>query len=101
MRLLSRVLLLRKIAVDIYSKPDCCLCDQAQFNLRRMLGSLGPEAMSRVSVEKVNIEENEKLMDKYSLSIPVILVDGDVVAESIVDVPKVRKLIQQKLEKSG
>jgi predicted thioredoxin/glutaredoxin len=66
-----------------------------------MLGSLGPEAMSRVSVEKVNIEENEKLMDKYSLSIPVILVDGDVVAESIVDVPKVRKLIQQKLEKSG
>jgi hypothetical protein len=92
-----RILRGRTITVQILSKPDCCLCDQALFAINRLVTNFG-ERGSVVKVEKVDIQSNADLLDEYSLTIPVILVNGDVVAESKIDIPKIRECIERKLE---
>ena len=78
------------------SKPECCLCDQAHFAIARLIKNMGIKA-SGVSVEKVNIQGNSDLEAEYSITIPVILIDGEVVAESRYDIPAIRNYLDEKL----
>lgn len=86
------------IKVKILSKPDCCLCDQAAFNISRLLTSMGPDTSRRVLIEHVNIETDEELMSEYALTVPVILVDEEIVCESRIDIPSIRRSITSKLD---
>ena len=95
---LSMIFRGKQTVVQILSKPDCCLCDQAHFAISRILTNLGPKA-NDIKVEKVNIEKDPGLLSEYALTIPVILVDGDVVAESIIDMPTIRKYLEEKISK--
>lgn len=93
---LTRLLRAKQINIQVLSKPDCCLCDQAHFAISRILTNLGPRA-GFAKLEKVNIESDPELLSEYSLTIPVIMVDGHVVAESIIDMPTIRKYLEEKI----
>ena len=93
---LTRLLRTKRINIQVLSKPDCCLCDQAHFAISRILTNLGPRAVS-MTLEKVNIESDPELMSEYSLTIPVIMVNGEVVAESIINMPTIRKYLEEKI----
>ena len=81
--------------IEILSKPNCCLCDQAFFQISRLVDNIKSENPAKNFIlEKVNIESDPDLNDEYSLTIPVIRVDGAVVSESVVNVPKLRKILQ-------
>jgi glutaredoxin len=56
--------------VEIYSKPDCPLCEKAK---RVLL-----EVQRRVPFQlcEVNIEDDARLLERYRLDIPVIFIDG-------------------------
>ena len=84
------------VQIKILSKPDCCLCDQAYFAVSRLVKNLGPNA-SAISIEMVNIETDPELMNEYSLTIPVVMIDGGVVSESRIDTPALRKYLEDRL----
>lgn len=93
---LTRRITSKALRVEILSKPDCCLCDQAHFAISRIVTNLGSRA-SLVTVEKVNIVSDSELMDEYGLTIPVVIIDGNVVSESTIDMPEIRNFIEDKL----
>jgi hypothetical protein len=56
--------------VTLYTKPDCCLCDEAL----EVIGKVRSE--HPFELEKVNIEADPRLSARYGERIPVVLVDG-------------------------
>ena len=56
--------------VDIYSKPDCPLCDEAKHVLRKV--------QERVPFELIetNIEADPTLFERYKYDIPVVFIGG-------------------------
>jgi glutaredoxin len=61
---------LRKSRVIIYSRPGCHLCDEAKAAIQ----SAG--CGDRFTLEEVNIESDDELLNKYRYDIPVIMIDG-------------------------
>jgi hypothetical protein len=43
-----------------------------------------------------NIENNDELNDEFSLVIPVVKVDEQIVSESTIDIPELRKFFEKK-----
>lgn len=85
------------IKLTLMSKPNCCLCDQAEFAIRRMLLNVDPSISARVKVETVDIESDPRLIEEYGLTIPVVLVDGEIVTESKTDPSLVRRALLDRL----
>jgi hypothetical protein len=53
------------IELTLYSRPDCHLCEE-------MLAELEPLIAGRASIEIVDISEDEDLIARYALEIPVL-----------------------------
>lgn len=58
--------------VTIMSRPGCCLCEQAEDQLRTALG---------VSVVVVNVDTDPELQQRYGMRVPVVLYAGEEIAE--------------------
>ena len=56
--------------VEIYSKPDCPLCEEAKRVLRQV--------QSRIPFQliEINIEEDRTRFEAFRYEIPVIFIDG-------------------------
>ena len=65
--------------LTLYTKPDCCLCDEARDALDRV--------RSRVAFELdvIDVSTDAKLAGRYGERIPVVLVDGREAFEYTVD----------------
>lgn len=57
-------------SILIYSKPDCCLCEQAKAVLRKVRESVP------FDLKEINILDDENLLEKYSQQIPVVHING-------------------------
>lgn len=78
------------IAVTLYSRPGCHLCDEMKAIVARAIGG-----RADVAVEEVDISSDPALEARYGLEIPVLLVDGRKVAKYRVDEGAVRRAIAQ------
>ncbi len=56
--------------VTLYTRPGCCLCDQAKAEMR----AAGCEG--EYELEEINIEADPQLAARYGTLIPVILING-------------------------
>lgn len=70
--------------IILVTRQGCHLCDQALASLR----SLGVEPQLR------DVDSDEHLHVLYDWRVPVVLVDGRVVAEGRIDSDKLRKAVQ-------
>lgn len=66
----------------LYSRDGCTLCREAEVHVRRVFG--------RGSVDVVDIIGDRALEDAYIFRIPVLVVDGRVVAEGRISMADVR-----------
>lgn len=64
------------IAVRLYGRPGCHLCEEAEQLLRKLTAD-GPE----IALELVDIEADPSLHRAYLERIPVIEIDGEIVSE--------------------
>jgi glutaredoxin len=65
------------IALTIYSKPGCHLCDDMKAVVDRVVqGSAQP-----ITVEEIDISRDRALAERYSLEIPVLMLDGRKIAK--------------------
>jgi glutaredoxin len=67
---------MRRLQVTLLRKRDCGLCDHAAAALSRISHKVP------LTVEHVDIDEDEALQARYFLEIPVVLVDGVEVARA-------------------
>ncbi len=57
--------------VTMYTKENCPLCDEAELLLKDLQQELS------FSYSKVDIYQNEELLEQYQLMIPVISINGE------------------------
>ena len=60
------------IALTLYSRPGCHLCDEMKVVVQRVARS----ASEPVTIEVVDISTDPGLETRYGLEIPVLLVNG-------------------------
>ncbi len=65
------------IALTLYSRPGCHLCDEMKIVVQRVTKS----ASEPVTVEVVDIQTDATLEARYGLEIPVLLMNGRKVAK--------------------
>jgi glutaredoxin len=65
--------------VVLYSRPGCCLCDEARAVLERV------RASHPFVLQERNIEEDDQLLRAYLERIPVVSIDGAEAFELFVD----------------
>ena len=58
------------IRIDIYSRPQCHLCDEAKETIERV------RQRWPLSVRIINIEEDPELERAYGTEIPVVFING-------------------------
>jgi hypothetical protein len=58
------------IALTIYSRPGCHLCDEMKAIVRRVARAMP------LTVEEIDISTDPALEARYGLEIPVLLIDG-------------------------
>jgi glutaredoxin len=73
------------LRVEIYSKRDCCLCDEAKAVLDRVRADVAFELV------EVDIEGDAELMERYRTEIPVVFVDGRKAFKYRVDEAELRR----------
>jgi hypothetical protein len=71
------------IGVTLYSKADCHLCHEAEQVVRRVFGAR--------HVDVVDIIGDQRLEDEYIFRIPVLVVDGQVLAEGRITMADARR----------
>lgn len=73
--------------VIFYTKVHCPLCD----NAHKLLQDLQTEIP--FTIETVDIYQDDVLLEKYGLMIPVIEVDGQEIDYGIISIKKVKKAL--------
>ena len=70
-------------AVLLYMKPDCHLCEIARGWLEDFAADL--DQFAPLTLDEIDIRRDPAVFDEYRYRIPVILVDGTIVAEGRMD----------------
>ena len=73
--------------LTLYTKSDCCLCDEALAALERV------RAERLFELETVDIEGDPDLMRRYGERIPVVHVSGITTFEYRVDEDELRQIL--------
>jgi len=58
------------IRIQVYSKPDCHLCDDVKKTIENVAKDF------ELNVEHINILDSEALFEKFKSEIPVIYING-------------------------
>ena len=74
--------------VTLYTRQGCHLCETAEAVLRRVLADR-PE----VALDVVDIDADPDLVQRYTVRVPVVTVDGTEVAEYEVDEAALRRAL--------
>jgi glutaredoxin len=67
-------------SLTLYGRPECHLCDEA----REAIVALREEGL-RFELREVDIETDEELLRVYLERIPVVVLDGEIVSELVLD----------------
>ena len=85
----------RDMRFTLYTKPGCCLCDDAKDVLRAFMDEEPAE------LEEIDIESDPALMDAYGERIPVVAIDGVELFQYKVHPKRLRLVVRRLREKSG
>ena len=75
--------------VEIYSKPECHLCEVAKHQLK-MLQKQVPFIL-----QEIDISQDEKLLQKYGEKIPLVFVNRHLVAKYFIDESRLLKQLKK------
>lgn len=62
---------MKKFRITVYSKENCCLCDQAKTIIERV------RRYWELEIEEVDISNDPQLWEMYREKIPVVAIDGE------------------------
>jgi glutaredoxin len=85
------------IALTIYSRPGCHLCDEMKTLVKQVVNCL-PHP---VSIEEIDISTNPELERRYGHAIPVLMVNGRKAAKYRVTEADVMRIVDACASGSG
>jgi glutaredoxin len=85
------------IALTIYSRPGCHLCDEMKAVVSRAAGSI----QEPITIDEIDISTDPDLEARYGVEIPVLLVDGKKVAKYRVSDEELTRLLRSRAGGSG
>lgn len=59
------------ITIEIMTKIDCCLCDEAKKVIEQVIAELPAK------IKMTDIESDPELFERYQEKIPVVLINGE------------------------
>ena len=59
------------ITIEVMTKKDCCLCDDAKEIIEQVIGEFPAE------MRMTDIESDSELFERYKEKIPVVLINGE------------------------
>ena len=65
------------IALTIYSRPGCHLCD----DMKAIVDRVARRSPQPIRVEEIDISRDPALEERYGLEIPVLMLDGTKIAK--------------------
>ena len=74
----------KKPKVEIYSKPDCCLCDEAKAVLNEVQREIDFDLV------EIDIRRDSQLFDTYKERIPIGFINGKTAFKYRIDKEKLR-----------
>jgi glutaredoxin len=80
-----------RVKVVLYTRPGCHLCDAARELILSLRDSIGG-----FDLREVDIEADHELHSRFLERIPVVEVDGDIVAELVVEPAAVRAALAER-----
>jgi glutaredoxin len=83
------------IALTIYSRPGCHLCDEMKDVVKRVAQSIP------LQFEEVDISRSRDLEEQYGLEIPVLLVDGKKAAKYRIAEEDLRRILAGRATRAG
>jgi glutaredoxin len=83
------------IAVTLYSRPGCHLCDEMKAVVDRVARSIP------LAVEQIDISTDPLLEERYGLEIPVLLVNGRKAAKFRIAEDQLRRLLDGAVQAGG
>jgi hypothetical protein len=86
------------IALTIYSRPGCHLCDEMKAIVRRVATSF---PLTPLTIIEVDISTDRALDERYGAEIPVLLVDGKKAAKYRIAEAELRRVLTARLEEAG
>jgi glutaredoxin len=76
------------VRVTLYTRQGCHLCEAAEQVVRAA-------AAGRAEVELIDIDARPDLVDRYTVRVPVVAIDGVEVAEYEVDPAQLQALLSR------
>ncbi len=77
------------LALTIYSRPGCHLCDDMKALVERVVEERGEP----VTVDAVDVSADPELESRYGLEIPVLLLNGTKIAKYRVTEEELRRAL--------
>ena len=77
------------IALTIYSRPGCHLCEEMKAVVERVAG----RAQASITIDEIDISTDAGLEQLYGLEIPVLVVDGKKAAKYRVTEAELTRLL--------
>lgn len=59
------------ITIEVMTKKDCCLCDDAKEIIEQVIADFPAE------LKMTDIESDPELLERYQEKIPVVLINGE------------------------
>jgi thiol-disulfide isomerase/thioredoxin len=81
------------IALTLYSRPGCHLCDEMKAVVSRVAGA----TPGKVTVAEIDISTQPDLQQRYGLEIPVLMVDGKKAAKYRVSEAELLRLLEERV----
>jgi glutaredoxin len=85
------------IALTLYSRPGCHLCDEMKAVVHRAIGSI----QEPIALEEIDISTDPGLEARYGLEIPVLLVNGKKAAKYRITDAEIQRLLRDSSGGSG
>jgi thiol-disulfide isomerase/thioredoxin len=82
------------IAITLYSRPGCHLCDDMKAIVARVVRALS----TPVTVEEIDISTDPELEARYGVEIPVLLVNGSKAAKYRVTERELTRILKARQE---
>jgi glutaredoxin len=73
------------VKLRVYGKENCCLCDDAKEILRELQAEMAFE------IEEIDIYQDDELLEKYQIIIPVVQVNTDMLGYGIIEKEEIKK----------
>jgi len=83
------------IALTIYSRPGCHLCDEMKVVINRVAQSVP------LQLEEIDISTSHELEERYGLEIPVLLVEGKKAAKYRIGEEDLRRILAGRAGRAG